>query len=122
MLNSERAYIDLIFRVTKKYAALGSRAVKAGDYGRITRGRWGLAFWRKNGIFVREGNIYLDGKAEKYGLQLLWNMVDTSFSAGGLHPLVAQCNAKAAYKFSLRLWSRSRYGEPDNPIIDPPGR
>jgi hypothetical protein len=75
-------------------------AVKAGDYGRITRGRWGLAFWRKNGTFVREGNIYLDGKAEKYGIaapveygrdsegqawitSLNATQVDASFSAGG---------------------------------------
>jgi hypothetical protein len=41
-------------------------AVKVGDWGRITRGRRGLAFWRKNGTFLKEGNIYLDGKAKKY--------------------------------------------------------
>lgn len=42
--------------------------VKPGDWGRITQGRRGLAFWRKNGIFLKEGNIFLDGKAEKYGI------------------------------------------------------
>jgi hypothetical protein len=74
--------------------------VKVGDYGKITRGRWRLAFWRKNGTFVREGNIYLDRKVEKYGIaapveygrdsegqawitSLNATQVDTSFSAGG---------------------------------------
>ncbi|KAJ6589269.1 hypothetical protein B0H19DRAFT_1058304 [Mycena capillaripes] len=37
--------------------------VRVVDYGRITCGRRGLLFWRKNSIFVREGNIYDDGKA-----------------------------------------------------------
>ncbi|KAF8144954.1 hypothetical protein K438DRAFT_2100406 [Mycena galopus ATCC 62051] len=37
--------------------------VKVGDYGKITRGPRGLAFWRKNGTFVREGNIYTDDKS-----------------------------------------------------------
>jgi hypothetical protein len=42
--------------------------VKVGDWGRITKGPPGLFFWRKNGTFVREGNIYSDGKADKYGI------------------------------------------------------
>jgi hypothetical protein len=75
-------------------------AVKAGNYGRITRGRCGLAFWRENGTFIREGNIYLDGKAGKYGTaapvefgrdsegqawmtSLNATQVDASFSPGG---------------------------------------
>ncbi|KAJ7320726.1 hypothetical protein DFH08DRAFT_713523 [Mycena albidolilacea] len=139
MLNSERAYVDLIFRVTKKYAAWDPEiAVKAGDYGRITRGPWSLAFWRKNGTFVHEGNIYLDGKAEKYGIaapveygrhsegqtwitSLNATRVDTSFSAGGLHPLVAQCNAKAAFKFSSGCGAVLAMENPIMTIIDPPG-
>jgi hypothetical protein len=40
--------------------------VKVGDWGRIAKGPRGLFFWRKNGTFVREGNIYSDGKADKY--------------------------------------------------------
>ncbi|KAJ7901193.1 hypothetical protein B0H14DRAFT_3739054 [Mycena olivaceomarginata] len=139
MLNSERAYVDLIFRATKKYPAWDPEiVVKAGDYGKITRGRWGLAFWRKNGTFVREGNIYLDGKAEKYGIgapveygrgsegqawitSLNATQVDTSFSAGGLHPLIAQCNAKAAYNFSSGHGAVLAMENPMITIIDPPG-
>ncbi|KAJ7901180.1 hypothetical protein B0H14DRAFT_3123700 [Mycena olivaceomarginata] len=139
MLNSERAYVDLIFRATKKYPAWDPEiAVKAGDYGKITRGRWGLAFWRKNGTFVREGNIYLDGKAEKYRIaapveygrdsegqawitSLNATQVDTSFSAGGLHPLVAECNTKAAFKFSSGRGAVLAMENPMITIIDPPG-
>lgn len=42
--------------------------MKVGDWGKITQGKRGLAFWRKNGTFLKEGNIFLDGKAEKYGI------------------------------------------------------
>ncbi|KAJ7901201.1 hypothetical protein B0H14DRAFT_2670979 [Mycena olivaceomarginata] len=139
MLNSERAYVDLIFHATKKYPAWDPEiAVKAGDYGRMTRGRWGLVFWRKNGTFVREGNIYLDGKAEKYAIaapveygrnsegqawitSLNATQVDASFSAGGLHPLIAKCNAKAAFKFSSGRGAVLAMENPMITIIDPPG-
>jgi hypothetical protein len=44
--------------------------VKVGDWGRITQGNRGLAFWRKKGTFLKEGNIFSDsdGKAKKYGI------------------------------------------------------
>ncbi|KAJ7901191.1 hypothetical protein B0H14DRAFT_3739053 [Mycena olivaceomarginata] len=139
MPNSERAYVDLIFRATKKYPAWDPEiAVKAGDYGKITRGRWGLAFWRKNGTFVREGNIYSDGRAVKYGIaapveygrdsegqawitSLNATQVETTFSAGGLHPLVAGCNAKTAFKFSSGRGAVLVMENPMITIIDPPG-
>ncbi|KAJ7901213.1 hypothetical protein B0H14DRAFT_2671013 [Mycena olivaceomarginata] len=138
MFNSERAYVDLMFRATKKYPAWDPEIVlKAGDYGIITRGQWGLAFWRKNCTFVREGNIYLDGKAEKYGIvapveyghdsegqawitSLNATQVDASCSAGGLHPLIAQCNAKAAFKFSSGRGAVLAMENPMITIIDPP--
>ncbi|KAF8144962.1 hypothetical protein K438DRAFT_2028961 [Mycena galopus ATCC 62051] len=67
MLDPERTYMDLIFRATKKYGAWDPEiTVKVGDYGKISRGPRGLAFWRKNGTFVRQGNIYTDGKAERF--------------------------------------------------------
>ncbi|KAJ7910561.1 hypothetical protein B0H13DRAFT_2329257 [Mycena leptocephala] len=47
-MNNERTYVDLIFRATQKYAS------------------WDPEIAVKNGTFVREGNIYLDGKADKY--------------------------------------------------------
>ncbi|KAJ7615409.1 hypothetical protein FB45DRAFT_1064345 [Roridomyces roridus] len=42
--------------------------VKVGDWGRITQGKRGLLFWRKNGTFLKEGSIYADGLAEKYSI------------------------------------------------------
>ncbi|KAF8144949.1 hypothetical protein K438DRAFT_1631009, partial [Mycena galopus ATCC 62051] len=44
---------------------------QAGDYGKFPRGQWSLTslrFWRNDGIFVREGNIYDDGKAHEFGV------------------------------------------------------
>ncbi|KAF7365736.1 hypothetical protein MVEN_00447400 [Mycena venus] len=69
MLDSERVYVDLLFCASKKYASWDLEVVvKVGDWGRITKGKRGLAFWRKNGTFLREGNIFLDGKAENYNI------------------------------------------------------
>ena len=68
MPDPERQFVDLIFRASKKYGSWDPEvAVAVGDYGRITRGKTGLAFWRKKrGIFLKDGNIYEDGLAEKY--------------------------------------------------------
>jgi hypothetical protein len=70
MPDAERQFVDLIFRASKKYASWDPEVVvEVGDYGRITRGKTGLAFWKKKqGIFVKEGNIYKDGLAEKYDI------------------------------------------------------
>jgi hypothetical protein len=70
MPDSEREYVDLLYRASKKYANWDPEiAVEVGDWGRITTGRTGLAFWRRErGTFLKEGNIYKDGKAEKYGI------------------------------------------------------
>jgi hypothetical protein len=68
MLNSERRYADLLFRVSNKYASWDPEIpVQVGDWGRITAGRTGYTFWRRGcGTFLKEGNIYEDGKADKY--------------------------------------------------------
>ncbi|KAJ6545526.1 hypothetical protein B0H19DRAFT_1075819 [Mycena capillaripes] len=69
MLNSERAYIHLLFRASRKYANWDPEIeVKVGDWGRITQGKRGFAFWRKNSTFLKEGNIFLDGKAKGHGI------------------------------------------------------
>jgi hypothetical protein len=70
MPDAERQFVDLIFRASQKYASWDLEVViEAGDYGRITRGKTGPAFWKKRqGIFVKEGNIYKDGLAEKYDI------------------------------------------------------
>jgi hypothetical protein len=60
MKNSERLYADLVFIVSRKYASWDPEIqVEVGDYGRITSGKRRFPmFWRKQGIFVKEGNIY----------------------------------------------------------------
>ena len=72
MRDSERKYVDLLFRVSKKYASWDPEIpVRVGDWGRITNGKTGLAFWRRGrGTFLKEGNImiYDDGKAELYSI------------------------------------------------------
>jgi hypothetical protein len=70
MLDSERLYVDLLFRVSKKYASWDPEiTVEVGDWGRITTGYTGLAFWRRGrGTFLKEGNIYTDGKAEAHDI------------------------------------------------------
>ncbi|KAF8144953.1 hypothetical protein K438DRAFT_2100404 [Mycena galopus ATCC 62051] len=139
MLNSERTYLKLMFCATRNYATWDPEIiVKAGDYGRFTRGPRSLAFWRKNGTFVREGNIYTDGKADEFGVPSAveyggesegeaWvtssnaTQIDTSLSAGGLYPLIAQCKIKATFKFSSGCAAVLAMENPMITIIDPPG-
>lgn len=68
MLDSERLYVDLLFRASKKYASWDPEVVvRVGDYGRISVGRTGFRFWQRNkGTFLKEGNIYDDGQAKTY--------------------------------------------------------
>jgi len=72
MPDPERQFVDLIFHASKKYASWDPEvAVAVGDYGRITQGKTGLAFWKKNrGTFLKDGNIYEDGLAEKYEIPM----------------------------------------------------
>ncbi|KAF8130954.1 hypothetical protein K438DRAFT_1999091 [Mycena galopus ATCC 62051] len=139
MLDPERTYVDLIFRATKKYGAWDPEiTVKVGDYGKISRGPRGLVFWRKNGTFVREGNIYTDGKAERFEIatpveygreaegqtwitSLNATQVDASLSAGGIPALFAQCNAATAFKFSSGRGAVLAMENAMITIIDPPG-
>ena len=68
--DAERQFADLIFGASKKYGRWDPEiAIAVGDYGRITHGKMGLSFWgKKRGIFVKDGNIYEDGLAEKYDI------------------------------------------------------
>ncbi|KAJ7087549.1 hypothetical protein B0H15DRAFT_297609 [Mycena belliarum] len=95
---------------------LGSR-VAVGDYGRITQGRRGLAFWRKNGTFLKEGNIFADGQAQAHGIPgptefggdaaegETWvvsqnaQQIDVAASLGGTTAL-ADCRATGAFRFA----------------------
>ncbi|KAJ7655797.1 hypothetical protein DFH06DRAFT_1269615 [Mycena polygramma] len=140
MLNSERAYVDLIFRATKKYASWDPEVivVNVGDWGRMTRGPRGFAFWRKTGVFVREGNIYSDGKALQYGIPEpvefgrnsvgdAWvisangTQVDASLSVAGSHPAIAHCQIKGAFKFSSGRGAILAMENTMLTTIDPPG-
>ncbi|KAJ7910557.1 hypothetical protein B0H13DRAFT_2486459 [Mycena leptocephala] len=119
-MTNERTYVDLIFRATQKYASWDPEiAVKVGDWGRITKGPRGL-FWRKNGTFVREGNIYSDGKADKYGIYRSQE-VDVSACAGGIHPVLAKCTMKGAFKFSSGRGAILAMENAMITLVDPPG-
>ncbi|KAJ7910552.1 hypothetical protein B0H13DRAFT_2232894 [Mycena leptocephala] len=111
MANSERTYVDLIFRATKKYASWDPE-------GRITKGPRGLFFWRKNGTFVREGNIYSDGKADKYGIAAPVECLRTHSST---HPALAKCTIKGVFRFSSGRGAILAMENAMITIIDPPG-
>ncbi|KAJ7138051.1 hypothetical protein C8R44DRAFT_607315 [Mycena epipterygia] len=143
MLNSERTYVDLLFRASRKYASWDPEVlVKVGDWGRITRGKRGIAFWRKNGTFVKERNSFLDGKAE-YNIPdpieydgggtsdgETWIVsqnaaqVDVSTSVGiilEITPAIMHCNIKGALKFSSRRGAILVMENDSISAIDPPG-
>ncbi|KAJ6531066.1 hypothetical protein B0H19DRAFT_1082047 [Mycena capillaripes] len=139
MLNSERAYIDLLFRASRKYASWDPEVeVKVGDWGRVTQGKRGLAFWRKNGTFLKDGNIFLDGKAKAHGIPdpieygggssdaETWvvsknaEQVDVSASVG-VSPTIAQCKVKGAFKFSRGRGAVLVMENDMISVINPPG-
>ena len=70
----ERIYTELIFESSHKYAPWDPEVpVRVGDWGIITRGArspW-FAFLtrhRRQGIFLKYGNIYEDGRAKKFNI------------------------------------------------------
>jgi hypothetical protein len=65
MADAQRTFIELLFASSKKYAAWDPEIkVQVGDWGYITKGKMRLAFWRgRRGVFMKQGNIYRDGKA-----------------------------------------------------------
>ncbi|KAJ6544662.1 hypothetical protein DFH09DRAFT_1282326 [Mycena vulgaris] len=116
--SSECAFRDLLFRASTKYANWDPEIqMKVGDWGRITRGKRRLPFGRKHGVFVKQGNIYVDGKAEKYGIPSPIEYGDNSGDGGtwivsqnavqidsaaaaGIDPAIAQCRLSGAFQFS----------------------
>jgi len=142
MANIERTYVDLIFASSRKYAAWDPEiTIKVGDYGHITRGKPGLAFWRKRrGIFLKAGNIYDDGKAAElsipepkpYGQEaaaegITWltskNAQENEFSAdiSAQTPALATCGVKASFKFSSGSGAILAMENDTITTIDPPG-
>lgn len=66
--DAERQFVRLIFDASGKYASWDPEVpMEVGDYGRITSGNKGFWFWRRRkGIFLKEGNMYKDGKAKDF--------------------------------------------------------
>ncbi|KIJ56326.1 hypothetical protein M422DRAFT_57686 [Sphaerobolus stellatus SS14] len=140
MVDSERLYIDLLFAATNKYGSWDPEIpVQCGDYGRITKGRTGWAFWRRNrGIFLKEGNIYADGTAEKWDIPppldineaegggLTWitsrNAVelDLSGDVGGATPVLVNCSLQASFKISSERGAVLLMENEATSLIDPP--
>jgi len=121
MSNPERKYADLIFHASRKYPNWDPEIpVRCGDYGRITLGgRPAWMFWRRRqGIFVKEGNIYDDGKAKEYEIPapgefgahesegLTWvtsengEEIDIHSSVSCQTPALMSCKIRAAFKFT----------------------
>ncbi|KAF7340996.1 hypothetical protein MSAN_02085000 [Mycena sanguinolenta] len=159
MRDSERTYVDLIFRASKKYASWDPEVryslffdsatnffdkipVKVGDYGRITQGRRQLLFfWRRQqkGVFLKEGNIFEDGKAGEHKIPRpvehgheasegeTWvvsenaEQVDVSAAVGGVTPALAQCKIKGAFKFSSGRGAMLVMENDTMAAVDPPG-
>jgi len=141
MPNNERTYADLLFKASRKYASWDPEVpVEVGDWGSLTRGSTGLAFWKKDrGIFLKEGNIYTDGTAEKYELPkpvertpdstegVTWIVSDNAkeismdAAVGGQTPALAKCNVKAAFDFSSGIGAALVMDNDTISTIDPPG-
>jgi len=115
-------------------------AVRVGDWGRITAGHPGWAFWRRRrGTFLKEGNIYDNKIAEKYEIPapqeygagasegVTWIVsqnaqdIDISGSAGGLTPALAQCSIKAGFEFSSDFGAVLAMDNDTISTIDPAG-
>jgi len=99
-----------------------------------------LAFWRRGrGTFLKEGNIYDDGKAELYNIPrpeehgrgddhaVSWivsanaQACDISLAAGVPASTFAQCEVKAAFKFSSGYGAVLVMENDTISTINPPG-
>ncbi|KAI6005351.1 hypothetical protein EDC04DRAFT_2784049 [Pisolithus marmoratus] len=118
-MSSERRYVDLLFHASRKFANWDpEKHLEVGDWGRLTTGRSVWAFWRpKRCVFVKEGNIYKDKIADKYGVPLpkvlgeenpsglTWvtssnvQDMDIPTSMGQQTPELAECSVKVGFQF-----------------------
>ncbi|KAJ6530915.1 hypothetical protein DFH09DRAFT_882100, partial [Mycena vulgaris] len=137
----ERVFLDLVFGASTKYASWDPEIpVKVGDWGRITRGkRRLLPFGRKHGgVFVKQGNIYVDGKAKKHGIKdpveyggdsgdsgtwiVSQNAVQVdSAAAAGVDPAIVQCKISGAFQFSAGRGAILVMDNDATTVIDPAG-
>ncbi|KDR72754.1 hypothetical protein GALMADRAFT_45227, partial [Galerina marginata CBS 339.88] len=138
----ERLFVDLIYRSSRKYPNWDPEiSVKVGDYGRITKGSRGLAFWKKaQGTFVKDGNIYEDDLDKKYDLPqptehgadssegTTWvtsknaQEVSLDAKAGGETPILAECSVKASFKFTSGRGAVLAMDNDTITTIDSPGK
>ncbi|KZV69941.1 hypothetical protein PENSPDRAFT_580121 [Peniophora sp. CONT] len=141
----ERTYTELLFASSRKYAAWDPEVeVRVGDYGYITRGArapW-LKFWardRRQGVFLKEGNIYDNGRAKKFDVPppktyehegstgVSWvvsqNAAETDFSAdvSAQTPALANCGIKSSFKFHSGQGAVLSMNGDSITTIDPPG-
>ncbi|KAF7334479.1 hypothetical protein MVEN_02277400 [Mycena venus] len=116
MPNSAFTYVKLLLGPTGGLTASWDPeiTVEVGDYGRVTQGRRNWIFWRKNGTrFLKEGNIYADGKAAEHGVpEPTENGADsegeawvtsenaTRIDASLFGDAFGQCKVKGAVEFS----------------------
>ncbi|VDC01642.1 unnamed protein product [Peniophora sp. CBMAI 1063] len=141
----ERTYTELLFASSRKYAAWDPELeVRVGDYGIITRGQRAsfLKFWardRRQGVFLKQGNIYDNGKAKKFDVPppktyehegstgVSWvvsqNASETDLSAdvSAQTPALANCGVKASFKFHSGQGAVLSMNGDSVTTIDPPG-
>ncbi|KIJ36091.1 hypothetical protein M422DRAFT_179896 [Sphaerobolus stellatus SS14] len=142
MRDSERHYVDLLFSATNKYGSWDPEIpVQCGDYGRITQGASSWAFWRKHrGTFLKEGNIYVDGTADKWGIPppldiveddgegLTWitsrNAIERDLSGdiNGDIGALANCSLKVSFKISSGSAAVLVMENEATTLIDPPAK
>ncbi|GBE86834.1 hypothetical protein SCP_1000760 [Sparassis crispa] len=140
--DSERKYVKLIYHAANKYPNWDPETiVQAGDWGRIIAGSSGWLPWAdRGGIFVKEGNIYQDGLAERYDIPkpteygaeasnvVTWfvsqnaKVLDVSRDAAGQEPGLADCRVTAGYRFPSSGGAVLAMQNDTILAIDPPGR
>ncbi|VDB89365.1 unnamed protein product [Peniophora sp. CBMAI 1063] len=141
----ERTYTELLFHSSRKYASWDPEVpVRVGDWGVITRGTrspW-YAFWaygRRQGIFLKHGNIYEDGRAADFAIPppkthehqgstgISWVVsqnavkVGTTGDASAQTPSSINCRAQASFKFSAGRGAVLCMDGDTITTIDPPG-
>lgn len=140
MIDPERLYVDLIFCASKKYANWDPEVpVEVGDYGFITAGPK-YCWRRKQGTFLKEGNIYTDGQAEKWKIPdpkehgtdssnegQTWISSDNArdlegdAGVGGQTPALLQCKVKCTFKVTSGQGAILVMDNESVSTINPPG-
>ncbi|KAJ7222773.1 hypothetical protein B0H12DRAFT_1241075 [Mycena haematopus] len=137
MLNSEREYVDLLFRASKKYASWDPESRRLGQN---DTGKTDSDVLAQKRHILEGGQHYLDGKAKEHKIPEpieydggestegeTWvvsenaEQVDVSSSVGGITPAIAQCKVKGAFRFSSGRGALLVMENTTLTCIDPPG-